>query len=181
MPAGYVGDVFFCSSVEMAAKLNELYESSKFIYDENTIRQMYSVKKISSNSNLERRNIVFFTQPIYTDSSKKLIEKIASFLSSRGIKLHLKIHPLEKQSDYVIENSEIIPDFETAITGNICISLSSTALLESLYNNSVAISIVCIIDNELELTRNYDFLNDNRIEKPEHESTLFELLGKYCS
>ncbi len=178
MPVGYVGDVFYCSSEEMASKLNILYNTSKFIFDEDITRRMYSIKNNNSNIKINRtKRVVFFTQPTENKSTKSIILYIASYLETKGKKLYIKVHPFEKSSDYKIKNTEIIHELEDAIFNNICISYLSTILLEALYNDSVSVSIVHLVKDNI--ARDYEFLNDRRILKPKDEITLLKMIDDF--
>lgn len=175
VPGGYVGDVFYCTSLEMASKLNDLYETSKFIFDDDILSKMYRIKKISLDRKVIRINkVVFFTQPLESESTKDIMFSIAKHLRTKKQKLYIKVHPLEKLSDYNIEDAEIINDFEEAIIGNICISFSSTVLVEALYNDSTSISIIHLVNDTVELTERYEFLGDSRILKPKDMTLLLQ-------
>lgn len=79
------------------------------------------------------------------------------------------------------ENCEFISDFDEAIYKNICISIQSTALIEAIYNNSIAISAIHIIDRTLILKNEHEFLNDDKILKPNSFRDMIFLINKvYC-
>lgn len=180
MPVGYVGDIFYCSSFEMSIKLNDLYATSKFIFDGDITKKMYRVKKSSQDKeNSKVKRVVFFTQPRDIESTKKIVRVISRYLETRKQKLYIKIHPSEKSSNYGIENTEIINGFEEAIVGNICISLSSTVLVESLYNDSISISIILLVKGDIQLTGNNEFLNDRRILKPRDDIAILEMIDRF--
>ena len=178
LPREYVGNKFYCSSSEIASKLNMLYDTKKFIFDSEITTQMYRIKGTDEDvsGNREKR-VIFFTQPIYVEQSKQIIVKIANHFKKKGQMLYIKVHPLEKSSEYSIENTEIISDFNDAIVGNICISALSTILVEAIYNNSKPISIINLINGARELSGDTEFLNDIRIFKPKDEKTLMELMN----
>lgn len=180
MPGGYVGDIFYCSSSEMAIKLNQLYQTSKFIFEENITMQMYRIVNRHQDSEWEKtKKVVFFTQPVHIEATKKSMHYIAKYLESQKQKLYIKVHPLEKSSDYIIENTEMINELEKAIVGNICISLCSTVLMEAIYNESLSISIIHLVNGVIDLTGSNAFLNERRILKPENEIALLEIIDQF--
>lgn len=180
MPVGYAGDLFYCSSPEMALKLNNLYETEKFKFDNDITKNMYCLKKVDKKiPYMKEKKVVFFTQPINTECTKKIINTISRYLESRGQKLYIKVHPLEKKTNYKIKNAEYIDKFEDAIVENICISFASTSLIEAIYNDSHSVSVVHLINNILNLTGNNEFLNDKRIFKPKAEEDLFKLIDDF--
>ncbi|HFL3828589.1 TPA: hypothetical protein ACG3RW_003952 [Clostridioides difficile] len=178
MPVGYIGDVFYCSSPQMASKLNILYKTSKFTFNDEITSRMYRNNR--KNQYVDRnKKVVFFTQPKDIKFTKKIIFIIAQYLKSKNEKLYIKVHPLERKSDYLIENTEIINSFEEAIFGNLCISLSSTVLLEALYNDSLSLSIIYLVNDVFELTGDNQFLNDTRILKPQDKVALFKIIDEF--
>lgn len=180
MPVGYIGDVFYCSSPEMARKLNNLYGTSKFIFDNDITRKMYRIKEKCREVKCKKKiRVVFFTQPIYIELTEKIILSIARHLELKQMKLYIKVHPNEDPSDYSVENTEMINDFEEAIIENLCISLSSTVLLEAIYNDSISISIIHLINNTMKLTGRFEFLKDRRILKPKDEIDILEMIDKF--
>lgn len=180
MPKSYVGDLFYCATSVMAKKLNLLYKTNKFKYNKKIINKIYSLskKKCVSNSINNKLKVIFFTQPLYENETKKIIEEISNHLITKDRKLYIKVHPNENYLDYTFKNTEIITDFKEAIFSNICISLFSTILIEASYNKSIPISIVNLIEDNLALEGRFDFLNDNRILTPSSKSDLFAIINK---
>ncbi|WP_027087199.1 hypothetical protein [Cohnella panacarvi] len=177
MPGGYVGDVFYCSSLEMAEKLNNVYETSKFTFDQEVTIRMYQVKKSVSDHYRDReKHFVFFTQPSFAERTKNIIVMIANHLKTKNQKLYLKLHPIDNPLDFVVENTEFINDFRESIIGNVCISTLSTALLEAIYNDSTPITVIRLISDTDVLTGHSEYLNDKRIFKPKDERALIELI-----
>lgn len=177
MPREYIGDTFFCSSDNIAKKLNDLYNTKKFIYDENITKKML---KIKNNVYSEEMKIVFFTMPLYyVEEAKSIIEEISKSLKSYNKKLYIKVHPNENNKDYIFENCEFISNFDEAIYRNICISIQSTALIEAIYNDSMAISIIHLVDRALILKGKHEFLNDDKILKPNSIKDMVFLLNKF--
>ncbi len=181
MPGGYVGDIFYCSSSMMAFKLNQVYNTSKFVFDVDVTKKIYHINNTRINTPINGEiKVVFFTQPIYIKQSKEIIVTLAEYLKTKNKKLYLKVHPKESPIEYIFENTQIIGDFCDSIVGNICISMVSTILLEAIYNDSIPISIIYLGDASSELTGYIEFLSDDRIYKPKDENALIELINKFC-
>ena len=179
LPSGLAGDIIYCTSYRIANHLNNLYETSKFIFDNNILYNMYRIKNTLYISDYyETKKIVFFTQPIETELSKKIIIDIAKFLGPQR-KLYIKLHPLEKKENYDFFNTEVIVDFNSAIYGSLCISFCSTVLLEAQYNNSVALSIINMVKNQWEITCEYEYLKDSRIKKPQSFQDIMTIINGY--
>lgn len=176
LPYGYVGNIFYCSSLMMSFKLNNLYLTNKFIYDEDIAKKMFKVNACKVLNDNINKKIIFFTQPFNKNLTVKIIKKIA--IKLKNSKLFIKIHPDENENIYKIVNTTIIKDYDQAISGNICISFFSTILLEAIYNNSISISLIKILNKDYEKCNKYDFLADNRILKPSTIEELVEIINK---
>ena len=164
-PHEYVGDIFYCTSFNVSVKLKEVYKSNKYIYDESVTKRMFQIESIPTR---KTRRVVFFTSPLRNEeNTKEIIRETALFLKNMNEKLFIKVHPIENSKDYLFYNCEIVDNFDEAIFGNICVSFISTALIEAIYNESVAISITNLVKNGDLLDGNRYFLNDSRIIKPE--------------
>ncbi len=178
MPGGeFIGDIFYCSSMEMASKLNNLYGTSKFKFDDDITKQMYRFTRSAEAINM--RKVVFFTQPINDIRIKEIMNTIAQHLKTKNQKLYIKVHPYDDSSNYMINNSEFIDDLGEAIIGSLCISLYSTVLFEAIYNESTPVSIILLINDTAELK--YEFLNDQRILKPKDKTSLLKTIDNYLS
>jgi hypothetical protein len=182
VPAGYVGDLFYSTSSEMALKLNILYKTRKFNFDEKINKVLYHLEFIPSQNEeiyQNRKKIVFFTHPTHKISLKEPIIQLAKYLKTIDKKLYIKVHPRENSKHYVLDNCIIINDLKSAILGNICISLNSTVLLEAVYNNSTVISLINILKDE-EFGGDIDnlvHLNDKRIYKPNSLENVFSIIN----
>jgi hypothetical protein len=180
MPAGYVGNKFYCTSSYTCDKLKklykELYKDCKYVYSDMVANKLFSVQ-VEKHSCCRDKKVVFFTQPSYQLDAIGVIGFIAGYLKSVDRKLYLKLHPQDRRKHYNnISNIAYIEDFEKAICNNVCIAVTSTALLEGVYNGSVAISIVKLIDKDCRLIEGYAFLNDERIFKPSSKRELVDIL-----
>ncbi|MCO4799519.1 MAG: hypothetical protein KC484_09900 [Colwelliaceae bacterium] len=141
MPGGLVGDDFYCTSMNAKNYLSELYKAQPitFHFDEKIAEKMFS-RDIKSN---QKRVIVFFPESREPEVNLKIME----FLVAEGFKLHVKLHVKDRLENYlsVINSIELIDSFDEAISHNICLARKSTVLVEALYNDSIAISV--LIDN----------------------------------
>lgn len=174
MPVGYVGDKFFCTSEHMCERLKVLYNSNKYTYSSEVIERLFKV----NSQNKDARQFVYFTQPTNQSQIVEIIKVISDYLNSLGIKLFLKLHPLDNLKYYESCNVEVISDFDEAINNNVCIGTASTVLLESIYNDSLPISIINVIEPDRLLDGNYEFLSDDRIIKPKGLTELIEILNE---
>lgn len=140
LPHCFVGDVFYASNAYAARYLNDLYQTSKFVFDQDTVEKMYRV----SDMKKEEKIIVFFTEPKEPHVNVRIIQGLLPFLKSKGAKMKIKLHPVDNLKNYkeIIDEVDVITDFMKAISNAICIARKSTILVEALYNNSIAIAIV---------------------------------------
>lgn len=174
MPVGYIGDKFFCTSEHMCERLKTLYNSNKYTYSSEVIERLFKV----NSQNKDARQFVYFTQPTNQSQIVEIIKVMSDYLNSLGIKLFLKLHPLDNLKYYESCSVEVISDFDEAINNNVCIGTASTVLLESIYNDSLPISIINVIEPDRLLDGNYEFLNDDRIIKPNGLTELIEILNE---
>mgnify|MGYP006981145305 CR=1 FL=1 len=141
MPGGLVGDDFYCTSNNAKNYLSKLYgeQTVNFHFDEKVAAKMFS-REVKKN---KERVIVFFPE----SREPEVNLKIMKFLVAEGFKLHVKLHVKDSVENYlpVLDRIEIIELFDEAISNNICLARKSTVLVEALYNNSIAISV--LIDN----------------------------------
>lgn len=180
MPAGYAGDIFYSSSDKIAKKLNEQYSTTKFIFDETINQTIYRLNCVDCNIQKNNKHyVVFFTQPTYEASLNNIIIKIAQYMKTKNQRLYIKVHPRENAKDYLIENTEFINDIKEGIIGKLCISYFSTVLIEAIYNDSKAISIVNLVEDDKGLDRDYGIFYEDRIIKPNNFEELFREIDKY--
>jgi hypothetical protein len=137
-PKCFTGDVFYVTSKLAVNYFNNLYKTTKFIFDEDFITSIFR-KKIIIKSETK---IVYFSEPREGNVNHQIISGLLPFLKDFNVSLKLKLHPKEKQEEYQKYNLEIIEDFNEAIIGNICFSRKSTILLEALYNDSISSAIL---------------------------------------
>lgn len=179
LPAGYVGDIFYASSAEIAKKLNKQYDTTKFIFDEGMNQTIYRLKNVDWEIQKNHSpRVVFFSHPTYEGSLVNIIEKIAQYMGTFNQKLYIKVHPRENSEDYLLENTELISDMNEAIVGNICISYFSTVLIEAIYNDSKSISIVNLMKDDKGLDCDFGIFYEDRIKKPENFDELFQEINE---
>lgn len=177
LPLGYSGDIILSSSKKMADLLNGIYHTNKFLYRYKINEKIYKATNSSEERKDNPRKIVFFTQPLMVEETKKLIEKIAHYIERKGFVLYIKVHPLESCRDYTIQDTVFINDFSDAISNSLCISLVSTILIEAKYNNSTALSIVRILDTGN--TSSFLYFDQDDIHIPGNEEDLFVIIDRY--
>lgn len=138
MPAGLVGEIFFCNSLASQKYLKNLYGigETNFVFDESIVSQMLSRHLESTNL----KKVVFF--PESREPQKNLV--IIEFLKKAGIQFFVKLHGKDSLENYngVIDESFLICDFDLAISNSICLARKSTVLLEAVYNHSIPIAVL---------------------------------------
>lgn len=139
LPKGFSCDLHYTNTLYAADYLNKLYETDKFVYDENIAVKMF---KSNTTKKSNKGRVVYFSEPREVYVNQIIIEELSSLLKDKGIELFLKLHPKDKISDYEKYGLTIMTDLDDALSGNICISRKSTTLLEATYNDSVAAAIL---------------------------------------
>lgn len=168
-PDGYPGDIFYTTTSKAAIDLNKVYNTDKFIFDENISK---SVMKLSITEKVNANSLVYFPE----GRNVKIDQNLLDVLIEDGLKPLLCIHPLDKESNYSKFNLNIIP-FNKAIKKSIVISRNSTVLLEALSYNSIPISIICNQEDE-KIKRSIPSLNINEIFTVNTVQNLIDLLKK---
>lgn len=138
-PRGFSCDLHYTNSENAAIFLNRLYGTNKFVFDFEITNKMFRLNKTKNQNECK---VVFFTEPREVYVNQIIIEKLLPLLDKSRIKLFLKLHPKDLKTDYTKFNISIIDNFEEAIIDNICFSRKSTILLEAIYNDSSAASIL---------------------------------------
>lgn len=143
MPHCFTGDEFYATSLNAKRFLNDLYNTQKFVFDYNTCKKMFNLDYVIKPKS-DRQKVVFFTEPREVYINLSIIKSILDNPYFYSKHLYLKLHPKDRVSDYedVLDRVNIIDDFNDAIADNICVSRKSTILLEAIYNNSSACSIL---------------------------------------
>ncbi|WP_028828646.1 hypothetical protein [Proteocatella sphenisci] len=172
LPYCFIGDEFYTTSFNASLYLNQLYDTNKFIYRQDIAKNMFSVNYENKKS---ERDIVFFTEPREVEVNFKIIEGLIPLLNSKNLQLFVKLHPKDKKSDYdkYSKDIQLVEDFNSSISKNICISRKSTILLEAVYNNSDAAAI--LINNKDKVIFNtFPSLQDKSIKAFNSMDKLFE-------
>ena len=161
MPAGLVGDVFYCNSQYVKDYLEKLYRSSKteFVFDRSIVNQMLS-KHIEIQ---EKKQIIFF--PESREPKKNLA--IIQFLKAQNVNFNVKLHVKDSLDHYrpFIDESTLVNDFDDAISNSICLARKSTVLLEAVYNNSIPIAVLVDDKDRDYFEFMFPALNDESIRK----------------
>ncbi|EAQ42176.1 hypothetical protein [Polaribacter sp. MED152] len=137
-PKCFTGDTFFATSKIARDYLNKLYNTTKFEFDFPLLKTIFKLETKKSDN----ARIVFFSEPREKWVNHQIIKDLIPLLNKDNLKLHIKLHPYDDIKDYNYEGVNIIKDFNEAICGNICFARKSTILIEALYNNSSASSIL---------------------------------------
>jgi len=172
-PKGFSSDVFYTHSQYTAEFLNRLYNTSKYVFDKSIISRMFEY-----NYNVpHEKMIIFFTEPREVNVNVDIVKDLIPRLKEKGLKLYLKLHPVDKKANYEGIDVEFISDYELSLTGNICISRKSTILLEAIYNNSLPIAIITNPNDNTMFTL-FPSLNTKEIIKTYSVQELFNVIMK---
>ncbi|MFZ3129529.1 MAG: hypothetical protein WA125_00110 [Desulfosporosinus sp.] len=171
LPHCFTCDKFYTTSWQAAKHLNALYDSEKFIYDEDIARQMFEV----SSTKKEDRSIVFFTEPIEVYVNRRIIDELLPLMEKEQMQLSIKLHPKDKKSDYAQYEGRVtfVEDLNEAVSYNICFSRKSTTLLEAVYNNSVSGAILTNA-KDISVFNTFPSLQDEKIKVFYSVPDLFE-------
>lgn len=159
-PHCFTGNTFYTMSENAAKHLNNLYGTTKFVFNKEIVKEMFKVK---STKSLTERKIVYFSEPREPEVNVQIIKELLIHLADT--KLFIKHHPKDNLSDYDEFNGKIdvIQDLSDAIQGNICLSRKSTTLLEGIYNDSICGAII-INEKDKAIFYNFPSLQDDDIE-----------------
>jgi hypothetical protein len=139
-PAGVVGDLFYCTSVQSQKTLSRLYIDNRFVFDRDVVKKMFSV--LPNDTVINRKKIVFFTEA-KSNQDIEINKKIIQYLVENNIEISLKLHPKDRITNYSeFNNLKVIHEFVDSITNSICLARKSTVLMEAIYNNSISIAVL---------------------------------------
>lgn len=172
-PKGFSSDVFYVHSQYTADCLNKLYNTNKYVYDENVIRRMFEYHYDKPHDKM----IIFFTEPREVNVNVEIVNGLLPKLKEKGCKLYLKLHPGDNRANYEGIDVDYIMDYELSLTGNICISRKSTILLEAIYNNSLPVAIITNPKDQTMFTL-FPSLNAKEIIKTYDVGGLYEVIVK---
>lgn len=137
-PKGFSADLFYANSEYAANHLNKLYNTKKYVYDDDIVTRMF---KLPGSSQHEKM-VVFFTEQQEFYVNKEILSALIPKLKGKGINMYVKLHPGDTKAHYEGCDYKYITDYGLSLTNNIVVSRKSTVLLEALYNNSTAIAII---------------------------------------
>jgi len=174
MPAGLVGNVFYCNSQYAKDYLEKLYRNGKvrFVFDRSIVSEMLSRQvKIQ-----KEKRIVFFPESREPEKNIAIIQ----FLRTQNINFYVKLHIKDSLDHYrpFIDESMLINSFNDAISNSICLARKSTVLLEALYNHSIPIAVLVDDKDRAYFKFMFPALNDESIRKVySFEELKFSLKG----
>lgn len=173
-PKGYSCNHFYATSEFAANYLNKLYNTKKFLYDENVVTKMFGL----SNAIKHEKKVIFFTEQQEYYINKSIILKIGPKLKSSGVKLYIKLHPGDTRAHYKGCNYDFITDYTLSLSHNICVSRKSTILLEAIYNNSIPIAILTT-ERDKSIFNTFPSLQSDKIIKTYSVEELYDTIIKY--
>lgn len=161
MPAGLVGDVFYCNSLYAKKYLDKMYieTTTNFIFDKSVVEKMLTKNRID----LKERKIVFFPESRESEKNLDILKTLISLKLEFYVKLHTK-DCIENYLPYVSQDM-LLENFDEAISGNICLARKSTVLLEAIYNNSIPIAVLIDSKDKKYVELMFPSLNDEAIFK----------------
>lgn len=171
-PKGFSCDVFYVHSQYTADYLNKLYDTNKYIFDENVIRRMFEYHCNKPHEKI----IIFFTEPREVNVNLNIVNELLPKMKKKGWKLYLKLHPGDNKANYEGLDVEFITDYDLSMTGNICISRKSTILIEAIYNNSLPVAIITNPKDQ-NIFNTIPSLNAKEIVKTYSVEELFEVIN----
>lgn len=160
-PKCFVGDVFFTMSQNAASCLNELYDTDKFVFDNNLENMIF---RVAGKEYEKSPKIIYFSEPREPEVNIKILKELLEIFEKNGTQLYIKHHPKDVKSDYDVFKGKIeeINNLDEAICGNICLSRKSTTLLEGVYNDSKCAAIITNAKDEC-IFYTFPSLQDERI------------------
>lgn len=174
VPAGLVGDEFYCTTGNAAHHLSLLYKSdSRFIFDEEIASSMFCKNEVVKAA----ESIVFFPESREPEINLLIMQAVIGL----GFSLTVKLHPLDTEKNYCSIASQVTftDDFDFAISNHICLARKSTVLVEAIYNNSIPIAVLIDKRDRFFVEKMLPSLADDKIRKvlsyKELEITLKEL------
>jgi len=177
-PGGIFGNKVYTTSEAAKQSYEMFYYEKEFIFDYQIMKSIFSISDITSlaNANLATNpKIVYFTEGREIERDKEILKKLVN----SGIRFYIKLHPNDSISNYnqkVSASLKTISDFNEAIHSNIILARNSTVLLEAVYNNSIAASILVFDEDKFICNNVYPSLGENSIHKLYSISDLINFL-----
>lgn len=148
LPHCFTGDVFYSTSEYAAVFLNKLYETNKFVFDQNIMTTVFKQNPVHHHG---VNRIVFFTEPTENYINREILRILYEVAEEVGQEVWVKLHPKDDRKNYEgIDFIQFDDNYSDAICDNICIARKSTTLLEATYNNSKPCAVVLIGKDEIE-------------------------------
>lgn len=138
-PKGFSCDTFYTYSDYSASFFNKLYDTHKFVYNEDIAEKML---KSSKSSMYPGGKVVYFSEPREPEVNMQIIEALLPLFKEKGLRLNIKFHPGDIRKYYSGYDMDIIEDLDEALSNNICFARKSTTLLEAAYSGSSAAAIL---------------------------------------
>ncbi len=173
-PKGFSSDVFYANTQYTADWLNKLYNTDKYIFDEEITTKMFKLDNVKPHE----RHVVYFSEPREVEVNIQIVTELIPLLKERGITLYLKLHPGDIKSNYDNLDAPQLTDYTEAMVGNVCIARKSTCLLEAIYNDSTPIAIITNPKDQT-IFDLFPSLNTEKIIKTYNVKELFEQIIKH--
>lgn len=173
-PKGFSSDTFYANTQYAADFLNKLYETNKYVFDENVTSTMFRLEGVKPHD----KYVVYFSEPREVEVNIQIVQELIPLLKEKGIKLYLKLHPGDVKANYDGLDAIQLTDYGEAMCGNICIARKSTCLLEAIYNNSTPIAIITNPKDQT-IFDLFPSLNTDKIIKTYNVKELFDEIMKY--
>lgn len=173
-PKGFSSDIFYANTQHTADYLNKLYNTNKYVYDEEVTTKMFKLDNVKPHE----RHVVYFSEPREVEVNIQIVSELIPLLKEKGITLYLKLHPGDVKSNYDKLDAPQLTDYTEAMVGNVCIARKSTCLLEAIYNNSTPIAIITNPKDQT-IFDLFPSLNTEKIIKTYNVKELFEQILKY--
>ena len=137
-PGGLCGSTFYCFSEKARELLESIYSSKKFLYSDSVLNKMLGINENCRKEVSDR--VCFFTEPRDQNINFEIIDQ----LIDAGVKLSIKLHPLENQKIYQdrYPGVDIISDLEDGLSSSFCLSRKSTVLIEASQRGKQAIAVL---------------------------------------
>lgn len=176
LPRRYPGDKVYLLNAKIAKLFNDSYNTDAYIYDLDILERIYKV----DGCDIAGRKVVYMITPyFFVDEQLSCINILSEYLAARSVKLYVKQHPTCTYDMKHYKNVEELKTLEEAICNNFCIGFFTTALIESVFNNSKAVSILKMIDEKALYIKHKDIFEGCGVHCVESESELFEKLDGY--
>lgn len=136
LPDGVFGDTYYAINRAEKNYLRKNYPSNNYLFEEELALKLFRVSAPSKNT---PKRIVYCTTSRHREADQECID----LLCARFDEIYVKLHPIDKVSDYKFpNNASIIESYIEAISGNILVTKPSTMLVDGTYNDSLCIMLL---------------------------------------